>query len=60
MLGMHRHGELLGGTHAERLKRQRARVEHAATLDMEDAPAGSFRPVNTRAVDVAGTPPELS
>ena len=36
MLGMHRHGELLGGNNEERLRRERAAREHAATLEMED------------------------
>ena len=52
MLGMHRHGELLGGTDEERLRRDRAAHEHAATLEMEDGrgaglpfkPAGAGSP----------------
>ena len=33
---MHRHGELLGGNDEERLRRERAARDHAATLEMED------------------------
>lgn len=36
MLGMHRHGELLGGNDKERCRRERAACEHAPTLEMED------------------------
>lgn len=40
MLGIHRHGELLGGTNAERQKRRRAGQKHAAELELEDVPRG--------------------
>ena len=43
MLGMHRHNELLGGTSAERQKRQRAEQQHAVAMQLEDMPGG--RPV---------------
>lgn len=54
MLGMHRHGELLGNNDTERLRRQRAAREHAATLDMGDGggtglllkPLGAEDPLN--------------
>ena len=40
MLGIHRHNELLGGTHAERQNRRRAEQKHAATLELEDMSGG--------------------
>ena len=49
MLGMHRHGELLGGNDEERSRRERAAREHAATLEMEDGGAAglSLKPAGT-------------
>ncbi len=50
MLGMHRHGELLGGNNEERSRRERATREHAATLEMEDGEGASLllKPAGTR------------